>query len=61
MKKYNNHDSCHIEMSKCFEEILKCNPGEKSLEAPFVIYLDVECLLKKNNLVKIIILKNRAL
>ena len=23
---------------------LKCNPGEKSLKAPFVIYLDLECL-----------------
>ena len=45
-------------MPKWFEEILKYNPGEKSLKAPFAIYLDWECLLKKNNLVKIIILKN---
>ena len=43
----NNHDSCHIEMPKCFEKILKYNPGEKSLKAPFAIYLDLECLLKK--------------
>ena len=35
----NNHDSCHIEMPKCFEKILKYNPGEKSLKAPFAIYL----------------------
>ena len=42
----NNHDSCHIEMPKCFEKILKYNPGEKSLKAPFAIYLDLECLLK---------------
>ena len=42
-----NHDSCHIEMPKCFEKILKYNPGEKSLKAPFAIYLDLECLLKK--------------
>ena len=41
-----NHDSCHIEMPKCFEKILKYNPGEKSLKAPFAIYLDLECLLK---------------
>ena len=34
-------------MSKCFEKILKYNPGEKSLKAPFAIYLDLECLLKK--------------
>ena len=26
----NNHDSCHIEMPKWVEKILKYNPGEKS-------------------------------
>ena len=34
-------------MPKWVEKILKCNPGEKSLKAPFAIYLDLECLLKK--------------
>ena len=43
----NNHDSCHIEMPKWVEKILKYNPGEKSLKAPFAIYLDLERLLKK--------------
>ena len=43
----NKHDSCCIEMPKWFEKILKYNPGEKSLKAPFAIYLDLECLLKK--------------
>ena len=43
----NNHDSCRLEMPKWFEKILKHNPGEKSLKASFVIYLDLECLLKK--------------
>ena len=43
----NNHDSCHIEMPKCFEKILKYSLGEKSLKAPFAIYLNLECLLKK--------------
>ena len=43
----NKHDSCHIEMPKWVEKILKYNPGEKSLKAPFAIYLDLECLLKK--------------
>ena len=43
----NKHDSCRIEMPKWFEKILKYNPGEKSLRAPFVIYIDLECLLKK--------------
>ena len=43
----NNHDSCRIEIPKWVEKILKYNPGEKSLKAPFAIYLDLECLLKK--------------
>ena len=42
----NNHDSCRIEMPKWVEKILKYNPGEKSLKAPFAIYLDLECILK---------------
>ena len=46
----NNHDSCHIQMPKCFEKILKYNPGEKSLKAPFAIYLNLECLLKKRKI-----------
>ena len=43
----NNHDSYRIEMPKQVQKILKYNPGEKSLKAPFAIYLDLECLLKK--------------
>ena len=43
-----------IEMPKQAEKILKYIHGEKSLKAPFTIYLDLECLLKKNNLDKII-------
>ena len=62
----NNHDSCHIEIPKWVEKILKYNPGEKSLKAPFAIYLDLKCLLKKeqshqdnnNNIIIIIISKN---
>ena len=34
-------------MARQIEKILKYNPGEKSLKAPFAIYLDLECLLKK--------------
>ena len=34
-------------MPKWVEKILKYNPGEKSLKTPFAIYLDLECLLKK--------------
>ena len=43
---YNKHDSCRIKMPKWFEKILKYNPREKSLKAPFAIYLDLECSLK---------------
>ena len=43
----NNHNSCHIEMPKWVEKILKYDAIEKSLEAPFAIYLDLVCLLKK--------------
>ena len=38
-EKCNNHDSCHIEKPKWVEKLLKCNPEEKSLKAPFAIYL----------------------
>ena len=43
----NNHDSCHVEMPKWADKILKYNPREKSLKTPFAIYLYLECLLKK--------------
>ena len=43
----NKHDSCRIEMPKWVEKVIKYNPGEKSLKAPFVIYVDLECSLKK--------------
>ena len=65
----NNHDSCHIEIPKWVEKILKYNPGEKSLKAPFAIYLDLKCLLKKeqshqdnnNNIIIIIIIISKNL
>ena len=34
-------------MSKQVEKILKYNPREKSLKAPFAIYIDLECMLEK--------------
>ena len=43
----NNHNGCHIQMPKWFEKILKYNPGEKLLRAPFAIYPDLDCLLEK--------------
>ena len=48
MKKYVIITTAHVH--KCqngLKKIIKYNPGEKSLKAPFAIYLDLECLLKK--------------
>ena len=42
-----NHDYCNIEMPSPSNHIIKYNSGEKSLELPFIIYADLECLLKK--------------
>ena len=46
-KKCENHDYCNIEMPSPNNNIIKYNQGEKSLELPFTIYADLECLLKK--------------
>ena len=43
----NNHDYCCVDMPKEHEKI-KYLPGEKSLKGPFMIYADLECLLKKS-------------
>ena len=42
----NNDDYFRIDMSKEHEEIKQLS-GEKSLKAPFITYVDLECLLKK--------------
>ena len=42
----NNHDYCRIDMPKENEKI-KYLPGEKSLKAPFIAYVDLECILEK--------------
>ena len=43
----NDHNYCYVEMPDEDNKILKCNHGEKSLKAPFMIYEDLECLLEK--------------
>ena len=43
----NNHDYCHVDLSEEGKNILKYSTGDKSLKAPFIIYADLECLLKK--------------
>ena len=50
----NNHDYCCIDMPKENEKI-KYLPGEKSLKAAFIAYVDLECILKKCNIAKIIL------
>ena len=51
---YNNHDCCCIDIPREHEKI-KYLSGEKSLKVPFIVYADLECLLKKCNIVKIIL------
>ena len=42
-----NNDCCSVEMPTKLNKILKYNRVEKSLKTPFVIYVDLECLLLK--------------
>ena len=44
---FENHKYCSIEMPSPNNNIIKYNQEEKSLELPFIIYADLECLLKK--------------
>ena len=50
----NKHDYSHVDMPKEYEKI-KYLHGGKSLKVPLIIYADLECLLKKCDLVKIIL------
>ena len=42
----NKHDYSHVETPAEDNKILKYNHGEKSLKAPFTIYVDLESLLE---------------
>ena len=44
-----NHEYCCVEMQNEDNKILKCNHGEKSMKAPFIIYADLQSLLEKLN------------
>ena len=46
----NNHDYCDIEMPNRDNNTLKYNHEEKSLKVPWVIYVDFQCLLIKQQL-----------
>ena len=50
----NNHDYCRVDMPKEHEKVKKL-PGEKLLNVPFIVYADLECLLKKCDLITIIL------
>ena len=42
-----NNEYCNIEMPSPNNNLIKYNQGEKFLKLPFVIYTDLECILKK--------------
>ena len=42
-----NHEYCHVGMPTKDNNIIKYNQGEKSIKLPFVVYVDLECLLEK--------------
>ena len=44
-----DHDCCHLKIPDEDNKILKYIPGEKSRKVPFIIYVDLECLLRKIN------------
>ena len=52
-----DHHFCYVKTPDEDNNILKYNPGEKSLKVPFIIYADLECLLQKIDTCQII-LKN---
>ena len=43
-----NHDYCDLDMPEEGRNILKYSTGDKFLKAPFIIYADLECLLRKD-------------
>ena len=47
-----DYDFCNVKMPDEDNKILKYNPGEKSLKVSFIIYADLECLLKKIDICK---------
>ena len=44
-----SHNFCHLKMPDKDNKTLKFVSGEKSLKVVFIIYADLECLLKKIN------------
>ena len=50
LKKHENvckdHDYCYVEMPDKDNNLLKYNSGEKHMRVPFIMYVDLECLLE---------------
>ena len=44
-----DHDYCYVEIPDEVNRILKYNYGGKSMKATFIVYSDLECLLKKTH------------
>ena len=44
-----NHGYCHVEMPNEDNKILKYNHGEKFMKFSFIIYAELECLIKKTS------------
>ena len=42
-----NNEYCNIEIPSPNNNLIKYNQGDKSLKLPFIIYADLECILKK--------------
>ena len=48
-KVFENRDYCYVEMPEEDNKMLKYSHGEKSMKVPFIIYANLEPLLKKRN------------
>ena len=46
-----NNEYCNIEIPSPNNNLIKYNQDDKSLKLPFIIYADLECILKKNRYV----------
>ena len=42
----NNHDYCYVEIPDKYNNISKYNSGEKYMRVPFIMYVDMKCLLE---------------
>ena len=55
------NEYCNIEMPSSNNNLIKYNQGDKSLKLPFIIYTDLECIVKKWIRVKIILICHQQL